>query len=161
MKAIIINNTVSCMHRLGVPCPKVALLGTAEQIYHNIPAANDAKTPIEEELSKTASDAALLCKMNERGIIKDCIVDGPMGLEAAFFKEKAVEAGIKLTVAGEADVLLVPDIETGNILGKAMIYIAGATCAGVLLGAKRPVIMLSRHDTPKTKLCSIALGAVI
>ena len=160
-KAAIINNAVSCLHKLGVSCPKVALLGAAEQMYLNVPAANNAKTPVEEELSKTASDAALLCKMNERGIIKDCIVDGPMGLESAFFKENAVEAGIKSAVAGEADILVVPDIDSGNMLGKSMAYIAGETCAGVLLGAGKPVIMLSRHDTSKTKLCSIALGAVI
>lgn len=160
-KVAIINNAVSCLHKLGVSCPKVALLGAAEQMYLNVPAANNAKTPVEEELSKTASDAALLCKMNERGIIKDCIVDGPMGLESAFFKENAVEAGIKSAVAGEADILVVPDIDSGNMLGKSMAYIAGETCAGVLLGAGKPVIMLSRHDTSKTKLCSIALGAVI
>ncbi|MCL2767477.1 MAG: phosphate acyltransferase [Synergistaceae bacterium] len=160
-KAAIINNAVSCLHKLGVSCPKVALLGAAEQMYLNVPAANNAKTPVEEELSKTASDAALLCKMNERGIIKDCIVDGPMGLESAFFKENAIEAGIKSAVAGEADILVVPDIDSGNMLGKSMAYIAGETCAGVLLGAGKPVIMLSRHDTSKTKLCSIALGAVI
>ena len=156
-KAAIINNAVSCLHKLGVLCPKVALLGAAEEIFFNVPAASNAKTPIEEELSKAAGDAALLCKLNERGIIKDCIVNGPMGLESAIFKEYAIEARI----GGEADILLVPDIESGNMLGKAMIYMGGATCAGVLLGATRPVIMLSRHDTSRSKLCSIALGAVV
>jgi len=160
-KAAIINNAVSCLHKLGVSCPKVALLGAGDQIYLVVPAAINAKKPVDEELLKNAADAALLCKMNERGIIKDCIVDGPMGLESAFFKEKAVEAGINSAVGGEADIVVTPDIESGNVLGKAMAYIAGGTCAGVLLGAERPVIMLSRHDTPRTKLCSIALGAVI
>jgi len=160
-KAVIINNAVSCLHKLGVSCPKVALLGATEQIYFGVPAAKNSKTPVEEELLKVAVDAALLCKMNERGIIKDCIIDGPMGLESAFFKEKAVEAGINSVVGGEADIVVVPDIDSGNVLGKAMVYIAGATCAGVLLGAEKPVIMLSRHDTARTKLCSIALGAVI
>ena len=160
-KAAIIANAVSCMHKLGVPCPKVAILGAAEEIYHDVPAANNAKNTVEEELSKTASDSALLCKMNERKILKDCIVEGPMGLESAIFKGKALLAGIHSIVGGEADIMLVPDIESGNLLGKAITYMARATCAGVLLGAAKPVIMLSRHDTPKTKLCSIALGAVV
>ena len=160
-KAAIINNAVSCLHKLGVPCPKVALLGAAEEIFQSVPAAAGAKSPIEEELSKSAGDAALLCKLRGRGILKDCIIDGPMGLESAIFKESAIESGISSAVGGEADIVLVPDIESGNMLGKAMIYMAGATCAGVLLGARRPVIMLSRHDTTRTKLCSIALGAVI
>jgi phosphate butyryltransferase len=160
-KAAIIVNAVSCLHKLGVSCPKVAILGASEQIYLSVPAANNAKTPIEEELSKSAYDAALLCKMSERGNFGNCIVDGPMGLESAIFKEKAVWAGINSVVGGEADIVLVPDIESGNIMGKAMVYMAGATCAGVLLGAMKPVIMLSRHDTSRTKLCSIALGAVI
>ena len=84
-----------------------------------------------------------------------------MGLESAFFKEKAIEAGINPAVGGEADIVVTPDIDSGNMLGKAMAYIAGGTCAGVLLGAEKPVIMLSRHDTSRTKLCSIAVGAVI
>ncbi|MCL1874922.1 MAG: phosphate acyltransferase [Synergistaceae bacterium] len=160
-KAAIIANAVSCTRKLGVSCPKVAILSAAEEIYQDVPATGNAKTPVGEELSKAASDAALLCKMNERGIIKDCIVDGPMMLESAIFKDKALQAGINSVVGGEADILLVPEIESGNMLGKAITYMAGATCAGVLLGAKRPVIMLSRHDTPRTKLCSIALGAVV
>ena len=160
-KAAIINNAVSCLRKLGVSCPKVAILGASEEILHAVPYANNAKTPIEIELLKAANDAALLCKMNERGNIKDCIVDGPMGLESAIFKDKAVSAGITSVVGGEADIIIVPDIESGNMLGKSMLYFAGATCAGVLLGATRPVIMLSRHDTSMTKLCSIALGAAI
>jgi phosphate butyryltransferase len=160
-KAAIINNAVLCLHKLGVPCPKVAVLAATEQMHFNVPAASNSKVPIEEELSKAANDAALLCKMNERGIIKDCIVDGPMGLESAISKGKALETGINSVVGGEADILVVPDIESGNMLGKAMTYISGATCAGVLLGAVKPVIMLSRHDTSMTKLCSIALGAVV
>jgi phosphate butyryltransferase len=160
-KAAIINNAVSCLHKLGVSCPKVAVLGASEEIFHSVPFANNVKNPIEEELLKAANDAALLCKMNERGNIKNCVVDGPMGLESAIFKDKAVEAGITSVVGGEADIILVPDIESGNMLGKAMLYFAGATCAGVLLGAARPVIMLSRHDSSMTKLCSIALGAIV
>ena len=160
-KAAIINNAVSCLRKLGVPCPKVAVLGASGEIFHESPSANNAKSPTETELLKYAVDAALLCKMNERGNIANCVVDGPMGLESAIFKDKALEAGITSVVGGEADLIVVPDIESGNMLGKAMLYFAGATCAGVLLGATRPVIMLSRHDSSMTKLCSIALGAVV
>ena len=160
-KAAIINNAVSCLHKLGVSCPKVAVLGAAEQVYLNVPAASNSKTLVEQEFIQAAADAALLCKMNERGIIKNCVVDGPMGLDSAICKDKAVEFGINSVVGGEADILLVPDIESGNMLGKSMSYIAGSTCAGVLLGAEKPVIMLSRHDTSKTKLSSIVLGAVV
>ena len=160
-KAAIINNAVSCLHKLGVSCPKVAILSASEEISRQTPSEKNAKTPIEQEFLASAKDAALLCKMNERGNIANCVVDGPMGLESAIFRDKAVGAGITSVVGGEADIMLVPDIESGNMLGKSMLYFAGATCAGVLLGAARPVIMLSRHDSSMTKLCSIALGAVV
>jgi phosphate butyryltransferase len=106
-------------------------------------------------------DAAVLAKMSQRGQIKDCVIDGPLALDNAISLEAAKHKGITSPVAGEADVLLVPNIESGNLLGKSLTYFAGAKSAGVIMGAKCPVVLVSRSDTSESKLYSIALGSVV
>lgn len=105
-------------------------------------------------------DAAVLAKMNQRGQIKDCIIDGPLALDNAISLEAARHKGITSPVAGEADILLVPNIEAGNLLGKSLTYFGGAKSAGVIMGAKCPIVLVSRADTSESKLYSIALGSI-
>ena len=96
--------------------------------------------------------------MNKRGQIRDCIVDGPLALDAAISSESARHKGIDSTVAGDADLLVVPEIDSGNILYKCLTYLAGAKTAAVILGAMAPVILTSRSDSEENKLYSIALA---
>lgn len=145
-KAAILNNAVDCYHKLGVPCPKVAVLGAVEVVNPDMPCT---------------VDAAALVQMNRRGQIKGCVVDGPLALDNAVSAEAAHHKGIVSDVAGSADIFVVPDIEAGNLLGKAMLYMTGGAGAGVILGARKPVILTSRFDSAQTKLYSIALGAVL
>jgi phosphotransacetylase len=105
-------------------------------------------------------DAAALAQMGARGQIKGCIIDGPLALDNAVSPEAARHKGIISPVAGQADILLVPDIEAGNLLGKAMTYFGRARSAGIIVGARAPVVLVSRADTHETKLLSIALGVV-
>jgi phosphate butyryltransferase len=99
--------------------------------------------------------------MNRRGQIKDCVIDGPLALDNAVSEESAKHKGIVSDVAGKADVLLVPNIETGNILAKSIVYFARNKTAGLVLGAKAPIVLTSRADTHETKLLSIASAAVL
>ncbi|MDO9508302.1 MAG: phosphate butyryltransferase [Thermovirgaceae bacterium] len=142
----IIENAVDCYHKLGVECPKVAVLAAVEVVNQDMPCT---------------IDAAVLTQMNRRGQIKGCIVDGPLALDNAVSEESAKHKGIVSEVAGKADILVVPDIEAGNLLGKAMLYLAGGRGAGVIIGARKPIVLTSRFDTAETKLLSIALGAVL
>ena len=144
-KISIIENAVSIFRNVGVEKPKVAVIGAVETVN--------------PDMSATC-DAALLSKSNDRHQIKNCIIDGPLALDNAVSEEAAKHKGIVSPVAGNADILLVPDIEAGNILGKSIIYFAKCECGGIIAGAKAPVIMLSRADTSKTKLNSIALAIV-
>lgn len=142
----IIENAVACYHKLGIECPKVALLAAVEVINQDMPCTVDAAT---------------LTQMNRRGQIRGCIVDGPLALDNAVSEESAKHKGIVSEVAGRADILIVPDIEAGNLLGKAMIYLSGGRGAGVILGARKPIVLTSRFDNAETKMLSIALGAVL
>ena len=99
--------------------------------------------------------------MNERGQIKGCLVDGPLALDNAVSEEAARIKGISSPVAGSADMLLVPDIESGNFVGKVLMYMTGGKGAGVILGARKPIVLTSRFDSVETKLLSISLGAVV
>ncbi len=145
-KTAIIENAVECYHRLGVECPRVAVLAAVETVNQDMPCT---------------IDAAVLTQMNRRGQIKGCIVDGPLALDNAVSEEAARHKGIVSEVAGHADILLVPDIEAGNLMGKVMLYMSGGRGAGVVVGARRPVVMTSRFDNAETKLLSIAFGAVL
>jgi Phosphotransacetylase len=145
-KVGIINNAIKVAHKIGIEVPKVAPICAVEVVNPSMQAT---------------VDAAVLSQMNKRGQIKGCIIDGPLALDNAISKLAAEHKGIVSDVAGDADVLLVPNIESGNFLGKSMTYFANAESAGVIMGAKCPVVLVSRADSSKSKLYSIALGSVI
>lgn len=145
-KTEIINNSVSVAHALGIEVPKVAVLCAVEKVNSKMPATLDAET---------------LTRMNEEGRIKGCLVKGPLALDNAVSPEAARHKGIEHPVAGNADILIAPDIEAGNILNKSMEYFARAEKAGVLIGAKTPIILTSRASSDRSKLHSIALGLLV
>jgi phosphate butyryltransferase len=144
-KVDIINNAVAIAHKLGVEKPKVAVLAAVEVLNPEMP---------------ETMDASHLAKMADRGQIKGCIVDGPLALDLAVSAEAAVHKKIKSQVAGEADIFLTPEIASGNMLVKGLIYLGGAQAAGIIAGAAKPVVMLSRADSKQQKINSIALGVV-
>jgi len=144
-KVDIINNAVAIARKLGVENPKVAVLTALETVNPNMP---------------ETIDAANLAKMNDRGQIKGCIVDGPLALDLAVSSEAAAHKKVKSLVAGDADIFLAPEIAAGNMLAKGLIYLGGAQAAGLIAGAAKPVVMLSRSDSKQQKLNSIALGVV-
>lgn len=144
-KIQLVNNAVKVAAALGVDPIHVAPLCAVEVINPDMQAT---------------LDAAALSKMNQRGQIKGCIIDGPLALDNAISKEAAEHKGIKSPVSGEADILLVPNIEAGNLMGKSMTYFGHAKSAGVIMGAKCPIVLVSRADTHESKLYSIALGSL-
>lgn len=144
-KIQIVQNAVKVAKNMGINPIHVAPLAAVEVIN--------------PEMQATL-DAAALAKMNQRGQIKDCIIDGPVSLDISISKEAAKHKGIESPVAGEADILLVPNIEAGNLLGKSMTYFANAKSAGIIMGAKCPIVLVSRADTHESKLYSIALGCI-
>ena len=145
-KVGIIENAVECYHKIGVACPMIAALAAVEVVNPDM---------------ACTLDAAALAKMSDRGQIKGCVVDGPFALDNAVSEEAAKTKGIRSPVAGNADILLVPNIECGNLVGKVMTYLAKERGAGVVLGARKPIVLTSRFDSMETKLLSIALGAVV
>jgi phosphate butyryltransferase len=145
-KVHIINNAVMVARALDIANPKVAPICAVETVNASMQAT---------------IDAALLSQMNRRGQIKGCVIDGPLALDIAISKEAAEHKGIVSEVAGEADILLVPNIESGNFLGKSLTHFAKAENAGVIIGAKCPVVLVSRADSARSKLYSIALGAIL
>lgn len=145
-KAQIIQNAIYFCHSLGIEEPKVAVLAALELVNPDMPAT---------------IDAACLAKMSERGQIVGGIVDGPLAFDNAISKEAALYKGIESPVSGEVDILLAPDIEAANIFAKGLVYLAKAQPAGVLLGAKAPVVLVSRSDSAESKLYSIALGVLM
>jgi len=140
-----IRNTVNVYHKLGYENPKVAVLAAVETVTDKMPCTEDA---------------AIITRMWERGQIKGCVVDGPLALDNAISPRAASIKGIGGEVAGVADILIVPDIEAGNLLGKSMTYFAGFTSAHVTIGARKPILVPSRADDGRTKLMSVALGIV-
>lgn len=145
-KVQIVNNAVKVAKAFGINPIHVAPLCAVEVVNPDMQAT---------------LDAAALSKMNHRGQIKDCIIDGPLALDNAISIEAAKHKGIVSPVAGQADILLVPNIESGNILGKSLTYFAKAKSAGVIMGAKCPIVLVSRADTHEAKLNSIALGSLV
>lgn len=141
----IVENVVEFCHALGCEQPKVAALAAVEVV-------NPKMQP--------TLDAAALAQMNRRKQLKGAVVDGPFALDNAISVEAAVHKGIDSPVAGQADVLLVPDIEAGNMLYKSMVYFAKAKIGALVLGAKAPVVLTSRADSAEAKLYSIALAVV-
>ena len=144
-KRQIIENAVGLSHALGIEVPKVAVICAKEKVNPKMPATLDAEK---------------LVQMQDKGEIKGCIVEGPYALDNAVSKEAAELKGIKGKVAGDADILLMPNIEAGNVLYKALTYLANADNAGIILGAGAPVVLTSRADSDKAKLNSIALSIV-
>lgn len=142
-KAQIIRNSVAVAKACGVEIPIVAPLAAIETI-------NPAMTP--------TTDAAALVVMNQRGQIKDCIVDGPLALDNAVSIESAKHKGIASETAGRADILVVPSIESGNILYKSLMYFAKAKVGGIIQGARAPIVLTSRSDSAESKLYSLALA---
>src|SRR5690554_150610 len=144
-KIAIVNNAVDYMHKLGVACPKVAVLGAVEMVNENMQAT---------------LDAALLSKMNQRDQIKGCLIDGPLAFDNAVSAESALHKGIRSEVAGDTDILLMPDIEVGNVLYKSLVWFAKARVASLVLGASAPIVLTSRSDSEQSKLDSILMAAL-
>lgn len=140
----IVQNAINLAIELGVEIPKVAILSAVETINPKIP---------------STLEAASLCKMAERGQISGGILDGPLAFDNAISTEAAKIKGIESEVAGVADIFVVPDLEAGNMLAKQMTYLIDADCAGIVIGARVPVILNSRADTPKARLASCAVAA--
>ena len=146
IKIDIIKNVVELAHAFGVSCPKVAALAAVEVVNPDMP---------------PTIDAALLTQMSRRGQIKGCIIDGPLALDNAVSPESAHHKGIKSDVAGYADILHVPNIDSGNMLAKAIVYFSENKTAGIVLGAAAPVVLTSRADSAETKLLSIASAVAL
>ncbi len=143
-KIAILNNSVEIFNKLNVPEPKVAVLGAVEQVNTSMSAT---------------LDAALLSKMNQRGQIRNCIVDGPLAFDNAISLESARHKEIKSEVAGDTDLLLMPDIEVGNVLYKSLVFFAKAKVASMIVGAAAPIVLTSRSDSEQAKFDSILLAA--
>lgn len=144
-KADICQNAIDLAHTLGVECPKVAILSAVETIRPKI---------------QSTLDAAALCKMAERGQIQGGVLDGPLAMDNAINPEAARIKKIASQVAGVADVLIVPDLEAGNILAKQLIFLANAEAAGVVLGARVPIVLTSRADSVRTRRASAAVAVL-
>ncbi len=144
-KKDIVQNAIDLFHILGFGTPKVAILSAVETVNENIP---------------STLDATALCKMAERGQITGGILDGPLAFDNAVSKESAAIKGITSTVAGDADILVVPDIESGNMLYKQNRFLTGFDGAGIVLGARIPVILTSRAGSSESRKASSALALV-
>lgn len=145
-KVQIVQNAIYVARAMEISLPRVAVLAATEVVNPKIP---------------TTLDAANLSKMADRGQIEGGLVDGPLALDNAISPESARIKGIKSEVAGYADILIAPDIEAGNVLAKAITYFAQGKMAGVVVGARCPLILPSRSDTREAKLVSLALGVVL
>jgi phosphate acetyltransferase len=142
-KVDICQNAVDLAVSLGLDKPKVAILAAVETVSSKMP---------------STLDAAALCKMSERGQITRAIVDGPLAFDNAISKEAARIKGIRSEVAGDPDILLVPDLEAGNILAKLLSFLANADSAGLVLGARVPIILTSRADSVRARIASCAVA---
>jgi phosphate acetyltransferase len=143
VKVDILKNAIQLAHALKIAQPKVAILSAVETVNPKIPAT---------------IDAAALCKMADRGQIEGALIDGPLAFDNAVSKEAALIKGIHSKVAGEADILLAPDLEAGNMLAKQLAYLGRADSAGIVLGARVPIILTSRADSAEARLASCAVA---
>jgi len=145
-KTILIKYLASTAASLGVEFPKIACIAPSEQLLPTVP---------------SSTEAAILSKMADRGQLGNVIVDGPLSLDVALYPEVAVEKKVKgSAVAGDADCLLFPNIESGNVFFKSATHFGGAEIAAMVVGTKVPCVLTSRGDTPRTKLYSIALACL-
>lgn len=145
-KADIVRNAIELARAIGVARPKVAILAAVETVSAQMPAT---------------LDAAALCKMADRGQISGADLDGPLAFDNAVSLAAARIKGIESPVAGQADVLVVPDLESGNMLAKQLEYLGGAASAGIVLGARVPIVLTSRANGPETRLASCALAVLL
>lgn len=145
-KAGIVQNAIDLALLLGIASPRVAILSATETINPRL---------------VSTLDAAALCKMAERGQITGGVLDGPLALDNAISPAAAAEKALGSSVAGQADILVVPDLEAGNLLSKQLTFLAGAEAAGVVLGARVPIILTSRADSAQTRLASCALAVLV
>lgn len=144
-KRDILQNTIDFCQRLGIQTPKVGILAAIEKVNARMP---------------STLDAAALCKMADRGQIQGAILDGPLAFDNAISAEAARDKHIESPVAGDVDILLAPDLEAANMLGKQLIYLSGAKSAGLVLGARVPLILTSRAEKTLGRLASCALAAL-
>ncbi|HLX27725.1 MAG TPA: phosphate acetyltransferase [Casimicrobiaceae bacterium] len=144
-KADIAQNAIDLARALGVQTPKVAILSAVETVTSRIP---------------STIEAAALCKMAQRGQIEGALLDGPLAFDNAVNREAAAVKHIDSKVAGDADILLVPDLEAGNMLAKALTFLAGADAAGLVLGARVPIIVTSRADNMRARMASCAVAVL-
>lgn len=145
-KVDIVQNAIDLAHALGIPEPKVALLSAVETVSSKI---------------KSTLDAAALCKMADRGQITGGVLDGPLAFDTAVSAKAASIKRLVSPVAGLADILVVPDLESGNMLAKQLEYLGGAQMAGIVLGARVPAILTSRADSAATRLTSCAVAVLL
>jgi phosphate acetyltransferase len=145
-KVDILQNAIDLAHALGFAEVRVAILSAVETVNPKIP---------------TTIEAAALCKMAERGQITGAILDGPLALDNAISPEAAAIKNLKSPVAGRANVILVPDLEAGNMLAKSLTFLASADAAGIVLGARVPIILTSRADSVQSRLASCAVASLI
>jgi len=145
-KADIIRNAIDLAHVIEIVLPRVAILSAVETVNPAMP---------------STLDAAALCKMADRGQITGGLLDGPLAFDNAISEAAAREKGIVSQVAGKAEILIVPDIEAGNMLAKQLTFLGGADAAGVVLGARVPIILTSRADSLRTRLASCAVAVLL
>jgi phosphotransacetylase len=145
-KVSIVQNAIDFAHVIGIARPRVAILAAVETVSDRMP---------------STVDAAALCKMSDRGQLTGGVLDGPLAFDNAVSPAAATAKGIVSEVAGRADILVVPDLEAGNMLAKDLTFLSGAEAAGVVLGARVPIILTSRADSPATRLASCALAVLV
>ena len=145
-KVDIIQNAIDLAHAMGVTDVRVAILSAMETVNPKVP---------------STVEAAALCKMADRGQITGALLDGPLALDNAISLEAAAIKHIVSPVAGRANVLVVPDLEAGNMLAKSLSFLAGADAAGIVLGARVPIILTSRADSLLTRLASCAVAVLV
>jgi phosphate butyryltransferase len=141
-KIAITENAITAAHNLGLSIPKVAIISAIEKV-------NPESMP-------SSSDAAIIAKMAERGQLKSAVVDGPLAIDNALSKESCDVKGLKTPVGGDADICIVPNIETGNVFYKLLTVLGGAKVAGIVVGARTPIVLTSRADSDESKFLSIA-----
>lgn len=145
-KADIVRNAIDLAHTIGIAQPKIAILAAVETVNSQM---------------QSTLDAAALCKMADRGQIAGGVLDGPLAFDNAVSPEAARIKGIKSLVAGQADVLVVPNLEAGNMLAKQLEYLGHATCAGIVMGARVPIVLTSRADPLQARLASCAIAVLL
>ena len=145
-KIDIVQNAIDLAHALGIPEPKVAIMSAIETVNPKI---------------VSTLHAAALCKMADRGQITGAILDGPLAFDTAVSADAALVKQLKSPVAGRADILIVPDLESGNMLAKQLEYLGGARLAGIVLGTKVPIILTSRADSAESRVASCAVASVL